>query len=137
MASVIPIEITDEKDRPVESVRASYANFLWGLPQEKDPVYPDLGLSTGEVPGDGRRKVLAVNKDSVAKVAGFLEGDVLISMDGTPLGDRETLNRLLAEKSWGDSAAFVIRRGDKELDLKADFRRKQPAAKTQAGTGQH
>ncbi len=125
MASLIPIEVIDEKDRAVETVRASYANFVWGLPQEKDPLYPDLGLSTGEIPGDTKRKVISVSKDSVARSAGFQEGDVLISMDGISLGDRETLNRLLAGKTWGDSGAFVVRRGDKDVPLQAYFRRQQ------------
>ena len=47
----------------------------------------------------------------MAGLAGFQVGDVLQSMDGTPLKDRETLNRLLAEKRWADDAVFVVARG--------------------------
>jgi len=126
MASLIPIPVVDQKDRRIDTVRASYANFLWGLPPEKDALYPELGFSSTDIPGDGKRRVLSVEKDSVAKAAGFLEGDILISMDGTPLSDREVLNRLLAQKTWGDSASFVISRGDREMPIQVLFRRHEP-----------
>ena len=128
MASVIPIQVQDEKDQPVEIVQASYADFLWGLPQERDPIYPEPGFATGDIPGDTRRKVLSVSKDSPAKLAGFEVGDVLISMDGIPLLDREILNRLLSEKRWGDAASFVVRRPTGEVSLQVYFRRRQPPA---------
>jgi uncharacterized iron-regulated protein len=130
MASIIPIQVVDDKDRNIETVRASYADFVWGLPQEKDALFPDLGLSTSEIPGESRRKVIAVSKDSVAKTAGFEVGDILISMDGASLSDREIMNRLMADKAWGDSAAFVVRRGDKEIPLQVPFRRRQTPPQT-------
>jgi len=113
MASIIPIEVINDKQAPVESVQASYADFIWGLPREKDPLYPELGVATVEAsPGDSRRKVVSVAKGSPAGTAGILSGDVLISMDGIPLKDREDLNRLMARKSWGDSAELTVGRAD-------------------------
>jgi uncharacterized iron-regulated protein len=126
MASLIPVQVIDDKERIIETVRASYADFVWGLPQEKDTLYPDLGLSTGEIPGESRRKVISVSKDSVAKTAGFQVGDILLSMDGVSLGDREALNRLMAGKAWGDSAAIIVRRGDLEITIQVFFRRQTP-----------
>jgi membrane-associated protease RseP (regulator of RpoE activity) len=123
MASVIPIQVIDDKDRPVETVQASYANFLWGLPQEKESLYPDLGLSTGEIPGDTKRKVLNVGKDTPAQAAGIKEGDVLVSMDGGPVSDRESYNRHLSEKRWGDAVDLVLLRQDKEISIRVFLRR--------------
>ncbi len=139
MASLIPTEVRDEKDRPVESVRSSYADYVWGIPQEKDSLYPDLGISTAEVPGEARRRVIVIDDKSPAKAAGFQVGDVLISVDGTPLRDSETLNRLTAGKRWGDAAVFVVRRqpkgaGAQELTLKVNFRRSNPAPKPGPGS---
>lgn len=129
MASVIPIRVVDGKDRPVEAVQASYANYIWGLPPEKDPVYPDLGIATGDIPGDPRRKVLSVGKNSLGNQAGFLVGDILISMDGKPISDRETFNRLMSEMRWGDRATIVVRRGETQVSLRVDFRRKVPVGR--------
>jgi hypothetical protein len=44
-------------------------------------------------------------------------------MDGTPLKDRETLNRLLSEKRWADDAVFVVSRGGSATTLTPVFRR--------------
>lgn len=126
IASVIPIPVMDDRNRPVETVRASYADFVWGIFPERNPFYPDLGIATTEAPGSKRRQVLSVEKDSVAKRAGFEVGDILISMDGIPIADRETLNRLVAEKRWGDGAQFVVERGGRQVTLPANFRRRAP-----------
>jgi aminopeptidase N len=132
MASIVPIEVVDDRGRRIESVRASYADYLWGVPPESQPLYPELGAATNEVQGEGRRRVLSVSNGSPAKLAGFQTGDVLISLDGIPLPDGETLNRLMAEKNWGDQAVFVVRRQAKEgaaqeVTLKVDFRRRSAA----------
>jgi aminopeptidase N len=123
MASVIPIQVIDDKDRPVESIQSSYANFIWGLPQEKESLYPDTGISTGEIPGDTRRKVLNIAKDSPAEAAGIKQGDILVSMDGTGVNDREALNRKLSEKRWGDAIDYVLMRDGKEMNVKILLRR--------------
>ncbi len=123
-ASLIPIPVVGSKGEAVK-VRASYAQFVWGLPREADPLFPPLGLSTPErKPGDFF-PVIAVQKDSAAARAGFAEGDLLVSMDGSAIGDKETLHRLMAGKRWGDTARFEVRRGDQTLTLTVAFRRQQ------------
>ncbi len=53
IASVIPVAVADEKGQAVKSVRASYATFLWGVPREGEPAFPELGVATraAEAPG--------------------------------------------------------------------------------------
>jgi uncharacterized iron-regulated protein len=123
-ASLIPIPVVSDQGEAVK-VRASYAQFLWGLPKETDPLYPFLGLSTSAKKAGDFYRVLAVEKDSVAAAAGFAAGDLLVSMDGTPLQDKETLNRLMAGKRWGDVARFEIRRVGETMTLGAALRRRQ------------
>ncbi len=129
IASVVPIPVLDEKDRRPK-VRASYADFVWGVPKETDPLYPVLGTSTREGKDGAGLTVIDVQKDSVAEAAGFKVGDVYVSMDGTPVADRETINRLMAAKRWSDSAVFVVKRGEATVTLHPLFRRKleTPAA---------
>ncbi|MBP7675141.1 MAG: ChaN family lipoprotein [Thermoanaerobaculia bacterium] len=128
IASVIPIPVLDEKDRPVK-VRASYADFVWGVPQETDPLFPVLGLSTRD-PKDGSTgwPVINVAKDSVAEAAGFRVGDVLLAMDGTPLGKKGLFNRLMSEKRWSDTASYEVKRGEEKVTLVAKFVRKPKEA---------
>jgi uncharacterized iron-regulated protein len=125
VASVIPISVGDLCD-PVEQVRASYADFIWGLPPETDPIYPSLGISTREDKKTGRRKVIYVAKDSPAMKAGVKMGDVLMKMDGHEIGDRASLMRRVAGKSWGDSADLVVERAGKPTEIVVDFRRTRP-----------
>jgi len=129
MASIVPVAVADTTGRPVTRVQASYADFLWGLPPEEPPLFPSLGLSTREGDGEFPLEVIDVQKDSVAAAAGVMAGDVLRAMDGTPLKDRETLNRLLSEKRWADAAVLSFFRGATPMTATAVFRRQPPSAK--------
>ncbi len=122
IGSVIPVAVEDEKKGPVKSVQASYANFVWGIPGETGSLYPDLGLANHVRP-DKRLEVLDVEKDTPAAAAGFQVGDLLLTMDGVDLANRETLARLVAGKRWGDPAAFTVKRGEETVPLTVLFRR--------------
>jgi uncharacterized iron-regulated protein len=126
-ASVIPTPLTDDKGRR-QAVRASYANFIWGIPGEAAPLYPALGVSVREGKEGEPLAVINVERETVGAAAGFKAGDLLLSMDGIAMKDRETLNRLIAAKRWADSAHFTVRRGDQTLTLAARFVRLTLAA---------
>jgi uncharacterized iron-regulated protein len=126
IASIIPVPVAMEDGRAVPKVRASYADFVWGLPAERETLFPRLGISTRTGAGDAQREVIMVERESVADKAGFKVKDVLVSMDGHPIQDREVFNRLMSRKQWGDGATFVVKRGDQEVTLKAYFRRQPP-----------
>jgi uncharacterized iron-regulated protein len=126
-ASVIPVSVREEDGEPlVGKVRASYADFVWGLPPAADPLYPTVGLSTPEQKSGERFKVISVVKDSPAAAAGFQVGDELVSIDGVPYADKETVNRLLSGKRWGDRVEYKVLRGGQELGLTALLRRQGP-----------
>jgi uncharacterized iron-regulated protein len=128
IASVIPVAVEDEERRAVREVQASYADFVWGIPPEPAPLYPDLGLATHTRPDDQRLEVLDVEKDTPAAAAGFQVGDVLLTLDGADLADRETLARRIAAKRWGDAAAFTVKRGEGTLAVPVLLRRIPPTA---------
>ena len=133
-ATLVPVAVRDEKGKPVLSVRASYADFVWGVAAETDPLYPELGASTRPAEGGKGLHVIAVEKKSVAARAGIAVGDLLVSVDGTPVESRETLARLVAEKKWGDPARLVLRRGGDMVNVTAYFRR-EPAEEEARPTG--
>lgn len=126
IASVIPVNVKDAEGKSVEAVQASYADFVWGLPPATHPVHPHLGLSTVPAEGEKALKVIFIQEKTPAATAGFAVGDVLLALDGTPVPDKETLNRLMAAKSWGDAAVFRVRRGSGTAEVPVLFRRSAP-----------
>ncbi len=123
ITSLIPVAVTMQKVGPIKSVRASYANFTWGVPEEIDSMFPTLGTSTAVGQGDTARRVINVEKGSAAEQAGIKVGDVITAFDGAALDDRETFSRLMAAKRWGDTALVGIKRGDQPMTIKVVFRR--------------
>lgn len=123
VSSVIPVSIGSGSRGLVTSTRASYANFIWGVPPEFDSTYPMLGTSSAVGQGDTARRVIMVQKGSPAELGGIKVGDVLVSLDGHSLADREAFNLLMAEKRWGDSVTFVVKRGTDDVTLTVPLRR--------------
>jgi serine protease Do len=75
-----------------------------------------LGMAT-EARKEGGIKVTKVGKNTPAKAAGIKVGDILHSLNGTPLESREQLQELLKEMAPGDEVAFDMERGDKRETL--------------------
>jgi aminopeptidase N len=123
IATVVPVNVRDEEGHDVKTVQASYADFVWGLPAETDPIYPSLGLSSSPVEGEKALKVILVSEKTPAEKAGVQVGDVIVSLDGTPVPDKETLNRLVAAKRWGDEAVLMVKRGAETKTLRVTPRR--------------
>ncbi len=123
VASIIPVSVGSPARGLVKDTQASYANFIWGIPDEIDSAYPMFGTSTAVGSGETSRRVIIVQDGSPAARAGIKVGDVLQSFDGVPLTEKETFNRLMAAKRWGDSATFVVRRGSADVTLAVVFRR--------------
>lgn len=123
IATVVPVNVRDGEGHEVRTVQASYADFVWGVPAETDPLYPSLGLSTNPVEGEKALKVILVSEKSPAEKAGAQVGDVIVSLDGTAVPDRETLNRLIAAKRWGDEAVLGVKRGGETKALRVILRR--------------
>ena len=119
--------IREDERRPARGkVQASYANFVWGLPPSTDPLYPSVGISTPEQKSGERYKVIMVGKESPAAAAGFQVGDELVSIDGVAYTDKETVNRLMAGKRWGDAVDYKVMRNGQEQALTVHLRRQPP-----------
>ena len=121
MASLVPISLPADGTAPV--VRASVASFLWGVAAETHPPHPRFGFSTSSSPGQSARTILLLEEGGPAEAAGVAVGDLVLAIDGTPVPDRETLNRLMASKQWGDEVVLTIRRGEETKNLTLLLRR--------------
>jgi uncharacterized iron-regulated protein len=124
MATVIPTPILDDDGKPAQ-VRASYADYLWGLPPDPaSPPYPSLGVTLTERPDVPHPVVSAVSAGSPAFSAGLLEGDRLVSADGIALPDKEAFLQVMGGKRWGDGVALIVERAGKTVAVDAALRRK-------------
>jgi aminopeptidase N len=123
IATVVPVNVRDDEGHDIKAVQASYADFVWGLPAQTDPIYPSLGLSSTPVEGEKALKVILVSEKTPAEKAGVHVGDVIVSLDGTPVPDKETLNRLVAAKRWGDEAVLAVKRGSVMKEIHMALRR--------------
>ena len=76
-----------------------------------------------------------VGKETPAAAAGFKVGDELVSIDGLAYTDKETVNRLMSEKRWGDAVVYKVLRDGQEQTLTAHLRRQPPKAKAAPAAG--
>jgi len=129
MASVIPVHLEDLKGKNTAHVQASFADYLWGLNREESPIYPSVGMSTRGGRNGVPMSVIDVPKETPAEAAGLKVGDVLMTLDGTPLKDLETYQTLMSAKRWTDPVVFVITRDKETLTLTVHLRRQPPQAK--------
>ncbi len=121
--SLVPVPVRDADGKPIPSVRASYANFIWGVPAAVGPGLPVLGVSLAGRMGSTPTKVIDLDKQSPAAQAGVQIGDILLSLDGATIDSSAALQRKTADYQWGDVAQLRIRRGTEELTLALPFRR--------------
>jgi S1-C subfamily serine protease len=49
--------------------------------------------------------------------------DEVLSLDGVATPDRESWNRAMAAKNWGDTAVVKVRRAGAEVTIRAELRR--------------
>lgn len=124
--SLIPVAVRAAGGAPVGSVRASYADFIWGVPGRDGPGLPVLGVSLAGRIGKEPSKVIQVDKDGSAAQAGVRVGDVIVRLDATPIGSTTELQRATGGYAWGDGAALEIRRDGKPVKLDLVFRRPTP-----------
>lgn len=121
IASVIPVPVAGD-DGPRESVRASYARFVWGVPYERWSTFPSLGVATTAT--DGGCRVIVVDKDGPAAAAGLETGDVIVRVDGHATPGRDALARAMASRLWGDVVDVEVRRNGGTRVIRVPLRRR-------------
>ncbi len=123
IASLIPVMVKDKDRKPVATVSASYANFIWGVPFSAGPSLPVLGVSLMGKLGKEPSKVIQVSEDSVAAHAGIKVGDILRSLDGVAIDSSASLQKQTGNYRWGDVAQLSIERDGATQTLPLPFRR--------------
>jgi uncharacterized iron-regulated protein len=121
-ASLIPVTVRSSTKSAM--VSASYADFLWGVPQTAQPTLPVLGVSLMGRIGKEPTKVIQIDAGSTADRAGVRVGDVLRELDGAKIDGTASLQRKVGDYRWGDSATLRLEREGQMVTLPLDFRRK-------------
>lgn len=105
------------------------ANVLPGLLRDGRVRRGYLGVAGQDVPllrritrfhrltQPGGVLVISVEAGGPAQRAGLREGDIIVSLDSTPVGSIDDLHRLLTEERVGAPATLGILRGPERLDL--------------------
>jgi uncharacterized iron-regulated protein len=129
-ADEMPKENTDEKEKPANPhmlmmmdqtpykiVIKSYADFIWGVRQEKQELYPAFGMSIkDEKTGDGY-SIERVLPRTVASENGLEKNDAIVSIDGKTFDNLTQLKKYLQYKNWNDNITFSILRDDEKMDI--------------------
>jgi uncharacterized iron-regulated protein len=124
MATVIPLPIIDD-DGNRTKVRASVADYIWGLPPDPpSSPYPALGVTLAERKDVPHPVIATVSAGSPAAQAGVQAEDRLVSFDGVTVPDKETFLQAMGGKRWGDGVALVLERGGQTVTVNAPLRRK-------------
>lgn len=123
ISSIIPLPVLDDDDMPIQKVRASYANFLWGLPAENESAFPSLDVSFMGSMGNDPMQVIQVSDGSVGDRAGIAVGDVLLSIDGESVDSSVQLRKIVSGYRWGDVVEAEIRRDGEIMPFEIEFRR--------------
>lgn len=96
------------------TVRHAYLGLTPGELTRQIAEQLGINATTGVV-------VLSVDRDGPAGRAGIRPGDVIETMEGVELRAPEKLLAELRNRNPGDTVGFKVKRGDQNLDLKAEL----------------
>jgi len=108
------------KEEGVE-VSRSLADYVWGIPEEEQPEYPSIGLKLKKIEELENLVVESDPINGVAKQSGFKKGDVILSVDGNPFSDINSLRMYLAQFGWDDEVRFRLLREARVIEISLIF----------------
>lgn len=113
----VPDELKD-REMNVEHVPIPLyaADFAWKVSYK---VLPENQIRLGVMLKEdtGGLRVTGVGENSNAERAGILKDDLLLKLDGEPIGDVDDFVERLQKNKFGDTLSLHIRRGEGEQDL--------------------
>jgi len=117
--TVICVEIPEEENSV--TVARTLADYVWGIPEEKMPAFPSVGLRLKKFEGLDNPVIESQPIDGVALNAGFEKGDVILSVDGMSFFDVNELRIYLAQFKWNDEVKFQLLRDARRVEILLKF----------------
>jgi len=112
-------------------VARSLADYVWGINEEKMPIFPSIGLRFKKFDRLDNLVIESKPIDGISKNANFEKGDVVLSVDGKSFSDINELRIYLAEFNWDDEVKFCLLRNAQQLEVLLKF---QPPEKNGQGS---
>ena len=112
-------------------VARSLADYVWGINEEKMPIFPSIGLRFKKFDRLDNLVIESKPIDGISKNANFEKGDVVLSVDGNSFSDINELRIYLAEFNWDDEVKFCVLRNAQQLEVLLKF---QPPEKKGQGS---
>lgn len=102
-------------------VARSLADYVWGINEEKMPIFPSIGLRFKKFDRLDNLVIESKPIDGISKNANFEKGDVVLSVDGKSFSDINELRIYLAEFNWDDEVKFCLLRNAQQLEVLFKF----------------
>jgi len=103
-------------------VARSLADYVWGIPEEKIPAFPSVGLRFKKFDRLDNLVIESKPIDGVSKNANFEKGDVILSVDGMSFSDINELRIYLAGFKWDDEVKFCLLRDAQQIEVLLKFK---------------
>ena len=113
--TLVAVEVPDGKSGL--PVSRAIADYVLGLPAEKDKAFPAVGLGLKKIEGLENLVVDPKPSEGLAGGAGFEKGDVVLSVDGKAYTDVNELRMRLAGIPAGGEAKFKVLRAGAVKDV--------------------
>jgi uncharacterized iron-regulated protein len=127
--TVLCVEVPEGK-KSIKVAR-SLADYVWGINEEKMPIFPSIGLKFKKFDRLDNMVIESKPIDGISKNANFEKGDVVLSVDGKSFSDINELRIYLAEFNWDDEVKFCLLRNAQQLEVLLKF---QPPEKKEQGS---
>jgi len=127
--TVLCVEVPEGK-KSIKVAR-SLADYVWGINEEKMPIFPSIGLRFKKFDRLDNLVIESKPVDGISNNANFEKGDVVLSVDGKSFTDINELRIYLAEFNWDDEVKFCLLRNAQQLEVLLKF---QPPEKKEQGS---
>ncbi len=117
--TVVCVEIPEgKKSIPVSRTLADY---IWGIPEEKSPAFPSVGLRLKKFEGLDNLVVESNPISGAALDADIEKGDVLLFVDGKSFFNINELRIYLSQFTWNDEVKLQLLREARPVEVVLKF----------------
>ena len=109
------LELTNET--PYKIVVKSYADFIWGVKEMEQELYPAFGFSIKDTLKSGGYVVERVLPNTIAFENGLKKNDIVLAIDGKSFENSTALKKHLQFKNWDEQITFSLLRGEEKVEL--------------------